>query len=330
MSSESDKNNIKGEKQPRQDDGGASVPLPAAKRPKTNTDSLLLRTESVILRKILSFLTLKEALPLRQVHRQWNQASSDIYRYSVIKRGMCNESISKESYLFKQRRALCDINDAEKIRAVLRNETLEPDFVASFVHHVIKYASGDNGQAVSALLEDERCTVNIEQLHILLRERPRCNTMIGALQQDDRVKKDIQMCATCSSNIGSHACANRDGCVTDDNLYFCRECVNESDNRLCTFCEMFVCPDCYKQRNCNSCVNYEDSERCNFLQCCHQDCLHQRSDLASQCALCDRIECDSCIDGDAETWVHSDAGSACPSCSRNAVATAIEAANREE
>lgn len=61
-------------------------------------------------------------------------------------------------YLFNQRRALGDITDADSIRAVLRNETLEPDFVANFNDHVIEFASGD------ILLEDERCTVSIEQL----------------------------------------------------------------------------------------------------------------------------------------------------------------------
>jgi hypothetical protein len=92
------------------------------------------------------------------VHRQLNQASSDISRYSFAKKGMGKASKYpyNDLYLFNQRRALGDITDADSIRAVLRNETLEPDFVANFNDHVIEYASGD------ILLEDERCTVSVE------------------------------------------------------------------------------------------------------------------------------------------------------------------------
>ena len=50
-----------------------------------SSSSLLLGTQPEILRKVHSFLSLKEALVLRQVHRQFNEESSnDIYQYSFI------------------------------------------------------------------------------------------------------------------------------------------------------------------------------------------------------------------------------------------------------
>jgi hypothetical protein len=70
--------------------GGAPSLFPTAKRQKTSnngsdfTRSLLLETQPEILRKVYSFLMLKEALVLRQTHRQFNYASNDLYQYSVL------------------------------------------------------------------------------------------------------------------------------------------------------------------------------------------------------------------------------------------------------
>lgn len=57
----------------------------AAKRQKTGMPhSLLLDTQPEILRKVYSFSSLREVLPLCQVHRQFNEARNDIYQCSFI------------------------------------------------------------------------------------------------------------------------------------------------------------------------------------------------------------------------------------------------------
>ena len=38
--------------------------------------------------------------------------------------------------------------------------------------------------------------------------RKEFTAMAAVLQQDERVKKDIQMCRTCSNNIGCYYCTN--------------------------------------------------------------------------------------------------------------------------
>ena len=79
----------KSEEKTKHSEGGAATP--AAKRQKTNAivhhqsnRSLLLRAQPEILWKVYSFLALKEALILRQVHCKFNEESNDIYQYSVI------------------------------------------------------------------------------------------------------------------------------------------------------------------------------------------------------------------------------------------------------
>jgi hypothetical protein len=73
------------------DEGKKQVPTlaPAAKTQKMTTivqsnHSLLLETCPEILRRDYSFLNLKEALVLRRTHRQFHQASGDIFQYSFV------------------------------------------------------------------------------------------------------------------------------------------------------------------------------------------------------------------------------------------------------
>ena len=71
-------------------DGGRPPVTTDGKRPKTNINTctddtpLLLETLPEILRKVYSFLSLKEALILRRTHRQFNEAANDLYQYSFI------------------------------------------------------------------------------------------------------------------------------------------------------------------------------------------------------------------------------------------------------
>ena len=59
--------------------------------------------------------------------------------------------------LKKQRQALCNLVDNENLRALLRNESLNPGFMFSFIDDLVHHSKTDNGQAVSILLEDGRC-----------------------------------------------------------------------------------------------------------------------------------------------------------------------------
>ena len=113
-------------------EGGAAAP--AAKRQKItavvqSNRSLLLNTQPEILRKVYSFLSLKEALPLCQVHRQFNEAPNDIYQYSFIMQEGTLKNLGFDQnyctqYLMNQSRVLANPIDIENLRAVLRNETL--------------------------------------------------------------------------------------------------------------------------------------------------------------------------------------------------------------
>lgn len=206
------------------DDGG-SVEAPTAKRQKSNDGaedqhSLLLEMHPEILRKVYSFLELKEALFLRQTNRRFNNASRDIFQYrsfimnddALEKRGFV--ATDRIRYTLKQETLLCNLPDAENLRAVLRNETLDPDFVRRFMHYLVWYNSTtDNAQALTVLLEDERCKVNVDELEKVLRQG--FSSMAAVLQQDERIKKDIQMCETCSNNIGCYKCSNGYRCGND-------------------------------------------------------------------------------------------------------------------
>lgn len=67
----------------------ATASGPSIKRQKTESivqsnRSLLLDAQPEILRKVYSFLSLKEALVLRQVYRRFNGAANDLCQHSVI------------------------------------------------------------------------------------------------------------------------------------------------------------------------------------------------------------------------------------------------------
>ena len=173
--------------------------MPNAKRQKTSntatdsTRSLLLDSQPEILRTVYSFLTLKEALPLRQVHRKFNnELCNDLYQYSFIvdsdalkERGF--DRNYRTNYLMNQTQGLCNLVDNENLQAILRNETLPSGLARAFMHHFVEDSETDNGQAVSILLQDGRCNVRVEQLELALRKG--FTSMAAVLQQDERVKE---------------------------------------------------------------------------------------------------------------------------------------------
>lgn len=284
----------------RGEGGGADVP--ASKRQKTRESalpegSLLLETQADILRKVYSFLALKEGLMLRQVHRQFNEARNDIFPYSFVmnkdalkRQGFADNNVIKE-YMASQTQALCNLSDTENLRAVLRNETLSSDLVRDFIFNLIKHSKTDNGQAVSILLEDGRCKVCVSSLEECLRKG--LTAMAAVLQRDDRVKNDITMCRTCSDNIGCYDCANGTEChIYDEENYakFCRECVLE-DDRFCKRCNYYFCPVCHEDGVFTPCVN------CDGLVC-----ISCEGSFLVQCHICERLKCVSCAEEDGEYW----------------------------
>ena len=260
-------------KHSRRNEGGAAAP--AAKRQKTTETtaethrSVLLQAPPEILRKVYSFLSLKEALLLRQVHRQFNELRNVLYQYSIImnedalkRQGFIDDN-TIDNYLHCQTEELCNLVDNERLRAVLRNESLPSDFARIYVRCLIGVSKTDNGQAVSILLEDERCNVDVHDLENCLKND--CTVMAEVLQQDERVKKDIQMCRTCSSNIGCYECTNAYKCAVDGEPRYCRECVLK-DDRFCGQCNEYLCPGCHEEGD------FERCEKCNAIVCIYGDC----------------------------------------------------------
>ena len=67
------------------------------------------------------------------------------------------------------------LSDNENLRAVLRNETLPSCSAQHFMNDLIEHSENDNGQAVSILLEDGRCEVDIYHLERMLQKRFYCH-----------------------------------------------------------------------------------------------------------------------------------------------------------
>lgn len=128
------------------------------------------------------------------------------------------------------------------------------------------YSATDNGQAVTILLEDGRCKVDINQLESLLRKDNR-TAMAAVLREDEHIKESIKRCATCTMNIGCYECTHREDCVKSksDEIRYCRECVMR-DNRFCRDCKDYLCPACFEQGVFHSC------EDCHKLECRFNGC----------------------------------------------------------
>ena len=247
-------------KHPRSEGDAQLLPVGGKRQKITaivqSSRSFLLDTHPEILRKVYSFLSLKEALSLRQVHRMFNGASNDIFQYSFI----MNEDVMKNhgfdrvyagEYERNQTQALCNLRNYENLRAVLRNETLKSDFICNFIWDFVRYSTTDNAQAVSILLQDGRCERNVLMLQALLRND--FIAMATALQRDGRVKQLLGPCGTCAINTGCYICSNQDHCVKHESRpAYCRPCVM-NDSRFCSECNDYLCPACFEQGLYNSC-----------------------------------------------------------------------------
>jgi hypothetical protein len=304
--------------------------LIAAKRQKTVPHpSLLLEAQPEILWKIYFFLSLKEALLLCQTHRHhFNELSNDLYQYSFImnedtmkEQGLVRNTVDK--YMFNQSRGLCNLADNDYLRAVLRNETLPYVVAENFIFHLIYHYKTDNGQAASILIEDGRCHVEAYQLERSL-EKDYCRGSGSAARRTRQARLAFK-CVACSDNIGCYYCANCDECdIRHDDVRFCRECIE--DNHFCKVCKDYVCPSCYAAEVLECC------DQCGRMECHYHEC---KARVMNECAICDKKNCISCIANDGEHWVaaitdedEDHVNEACLSCSQNAVAVAIEVANR--
>lgn len=300
-------------KEPRDGNGAASSAPPSstAKRQKivqASSRSLLLESRPEILRKVYSFLTLKEALVLRRTHRRFNEASDDIFQYSVIMSRDIDPNCCFD-YLNKQDRVFCNLSDNDNLRAVLRNETLGPGFVERLFRTFVHFSTTDNGQAISILLQDGRCDVShvsIFKLQTFLKKG--FIAMARALQQDDRVKQMILFgqCSTCAANTGCYICTNKDDpqCINIEyQPLYCHSCVIE-DNHFCSQCNGYICRACFEQGI------YQRCEKCHRVACPSLlSCIWH-----GNCDRCHRTKCDSCITEDGENWVSLLDEIYCPTC----------------
>lgn len=128
--------------------------------------------------------------------------------------------------------------------------------------------------------------------------------MAVVLHQDERVKKDIRMCYTCSTNIGCYNCANRTECDLGKETRFFRECVEE-DGRFCQSCKDYLCPTCRQEGAFHAC------EKCNGIECL--DC---QGEFLIPCMTCVRNKCHKCVGVNREDW-WADSGldeGVCPTC----------------
>lgn len=158
----------------------------------------------------------------------------------------------------------------------------------------IQCTKTDNGQAVSIVLENGSCKVSIWHLEECLKEG--FTAMAVVLQQDERVKKGIKMCRTCSSSIGSRYCSNYEECFIGEEPRYCQECVS-TDDRFCTNCNEYLCGSCFQHGLYSTC------EKCGVVECHNEEC---RGLNMKEYSVCHRKKCLACISKDGELWLVSE------------------------
>jgi hypothetical protein len=74
--------------------------------------------------------------------------------------------------------------------------------------------------------------------------------MAAVLEKDERVKKGITICRTCSNNIGCYCCTSSEKCALGfpvcDKRRFCCDCTLKDDH-FCESCGGYLCPECYAE-----------------------------------------------------------------------------------
>jgi len=262
---------------------------------------LLLDFQPEIMRKVYSFLMLKDALVVRRTCRQLNNHANDIFRYSHIMdidkmRQRKYASIDNWKYLRIQDRVLCNLGSNDYLRAVLQNEHLSPCVAEYFMRNLVHFSATDNGEAVSILLKDGRCVVHEYMLENALQQD--FSAMATALQQNAVIQRGLQMCSTCSINIGCYCCGNFSGCKNHRPpkeeeeskiptvAKFCRSCML-SRSEMCMKCSFSLCPKCISSRNCRRCVE------CQRIACA-DSAPNTCASIVRHCRHCERLVCKSC------------------------------------
>lgn len=223
--------------------------------------SFLLECNVDIICKVYSFLNLKDGLIVRRTCRALN-AGTDAFQhcqlaYYLRARGAIDEPPNMlgfassrkmfDQYEMKQLKTICNFNHNGNLRAILRNESLNHcTWVGSeFVECLIAYSKTDNAEAVTILLEDGRVQVGECLLDYALRKD--FVAMAAALQENDVIKAGIQMCSTCSINIGCYYCHNGlQCCKSSDDPNVCRACFLAANTR-CAECQSHLCAECFAQ-----------------------------------------------------------------------------------
>jgi len=289
----------------------------AHKRRKiARASSLLLECRPEVLRYMCSFLTLQDALILRSTCRKLYDDGYDAYRYSrlltckaLAKDGFSGRTCSW-NFMQNQDHVLMRNQNDDKLRAILLNEFIPSYHLRRLIWTLIKTTKTDNASAVSLLIQDGRCDVDPFMLDQALRRN--YTSIAAVLQQDDRIKAAIQMCATCHVNIGCYECFRdldcarlpepahgRIWCSWDDlppafrrPHKYCRACVM-ADNNFCRICKEYLCRDCI------ACQNHGSCEACHSILCL-DDFLSKQPVVI--CDECPRMKCRSCL-GPEEKWL---------------------------
>lgn len=281
---------------------------PAHKRQKTSVNaehtSSLLKCSPEVLRNVYSFLNLKEALVVRHTCRQLADTANDIFRYSFIMDKIQQMRVNWNI----QKRIICNPVSIDNLRAVLCNETLPLSFAHDFISYMVESDSQtDNGEEVSLLLQDSRCDAYIGMLVKALKKG--YTSIAAALQEDERVKKDIQKCAKCSVGVACYECGNEEQCSAPTlDAAYCPTCVLV-DESFCSDCGEYLCPSCADAGNLFSCEGCQVKACCAEFYCAESQFLHE-------CRSCNRQKCGPCIHSDGEHWTmdYDRLGWFCPSC----------------
>ncbi len=265
--------------------------------------SPLLECSSEIMRNVYSFLTLKDSLEVRRTCHELHDGNMDVFQYSNLESFPIFPGIPKWKYQCTQRVVLCILDSADKLRKLLRNETICKIFLHEYLDSLVQYSKTDNAEAVSILLEHDAGVWALEQA--LRRD---FTEMAEVLQQVDSIKNDIHMCATCSINVGCYDCLNYDAscCNEKTDASYCRACAL-ADNKFCGWCNEYLCPHCFAAGEYHAC------ERCNIINCYTDSCgAHILA-----CQECNREKCTSCALEDDGEWTDIDIGriTYCPDCS---------------
>lgn len=285
---------------------------PAAKKHRISTNeshSILLECGPEIMRYVQSFLVLEDALEVGRTCRQIRDNTRlDVFRYSHLF-DILHAPPSTIKYWHEETMVLTNLDHVDKLRAVLQNKSLPQYRILALLEHLVRWSKTDNGEAVSLLLTDGRCIVNVDMLDEALKKD--FTAMAAELQQHESIKKEIQMCSTCSNNIGIYYCHRTDSCQHHEDAVtpkYCRSCAL-AGNRFCVKCEEYLCPDCYMVGNFWQC------DKCQSFVCPNDECA--QTIVICEGPECNRRKCRSCIVQDEETWIRpiaDDGNEYCPSC----------------